>query len=59
MTYQELARDYGEEVASRMFTIMSLESKGRLIQDLLDFMGKKVLDKWAIAISKEVIRESA
>lgn len=59
MTYQELSRDYGEEVASRMITILSLESKGKLIQDLLDFMGDKVLDEWAIAISKEALRESA
>ncbi len=59
MTYKELSQAYGEEVASRMFAIMTLESKQRLIQDLLDFMGTEVLDKWAVAISKEAIRESA
>ena len=52
MIYQELTKAYGEEVASRMWTILSLESKGKLIQSLLDFMGKKTLDQWAIAIKE-------
>lgn len=57
MTYQELSQIYGDQVASRMFAIMSLESKQKLIEDLLDFMGKKTLDQWAVAI-KEVKNES-
>ena len=59
MTYQELSQIYGDQIASRMFAIMTLESKQRLIQDLLDFMGKKTLDGWASAIEKEAERESA
>lgn len=58
MIYQELKDTYGEEVAARMWTILSLESKGLLIQSLLDFMGKKTLDQWAVAI-KESEHESA
>jgi len=59
MTYKELSQLYGDQTASRMFAIMTLESKQRLIQDLLDFMGKKTLDGWASVIEREVERESA
>lgn len=57
MIYQELTEAYGEEVAARMWAILTLEPKGLLIQSLLDFMGRKTLDKWAIAI-KESEHES-
>lgn len=58
MTYQELKQNYGEEVAARMWAVLSLEPKSVLIQSLLDFMGKRTLDQWSVAI-KEVASEPA
>ena len=52
MTYSELSQRYGEEVAARMLTVLSLESRPVLIQTLLDFMGTKTLDEWAVAIER-------
>lgn len=59
MTYSELSNIYGREVAAQMFAILSLEPKSKLIQDLLDFMGTRVLDEWAANISKETNSEPA
>jgi len=59
MTYRELESNYGEVIASRMYTILTLESKESLVQSLLDFMGQKVLDDWAKAIERAIPNELA
>lgn len=59
MTYRELESNYGEVIASRMYTILTLESKETLVQSLLDFMGEKVLDDWAKAIKRAIPNELA
>lgn len=59
MTYRELESNYGEVIASRMYTILTLESKEALVQSLLDFMGQKVLDDWAKAIERAIPNELA
>lgn len=52
MTYHELSESYGKEVAARMWAVVSLEPKNKLVQSLFDFMGKKTLDQWAIALER-------
>jgi len=59
MTYRELESNYGEVIASRMYTILTLESKEALVQSLLDFMGQRVLDDWAKAIERAIPNELA
>jgi hypothetical protein len=59
MTYRELESNYGEVIASRMYTILTLESKESLVQSLLDFMGQRVLDDWAKAIERAIPNELA